>query len=207
MRFTSAVPSTAQMNVRPHPRYAEFVYRLGRISPKPAEWHGITFRSVELEHATPDQIVSGEGSFRHGGRWNAPETFPIIYSSTRPGTAAEEAFQLAADYELTPDDLKPRVICGIEWDLARVLDLTGKLPGWLNLRQWMQENFHGINDSGFETLCQAFGRAARNSGISALLCPSARVVDGLNLIVFRDRLRKAEKFHVLGDDELEKYLA
>jgi RES domain-containing protein len=120
------------MNVRPNRRYAEFVYRIGKLSPRPARWAGLTFRSVELEHATPDEILVGEGSRRFGGRWNAPGTFPVVYSSTRPGTAVEEAFQLAVDYELSPDDLKPRLTCGVEWDLARVMDLTrNDLPnGW-----------------------------------------------------------------------------
>lgn len=195
------------MNVRPHPRYTEFAYRLGRISPKPAAWSGVTFRSVNLEHAKPEEIISGEGSLRHGGRWNAPETFPVIYSSTRPGTAAEEAFQLATDYELAPDDLKPRVICGIDSDLARVVDLTGNSPGWLDLPQWLQEDFSAINGSGFETLCQAFGRAARNAGTSAVLVPSARVRDGVNLVIFRDRLRRTESIRVLGKNHLNKYLA
>ena len=196
------------MNVRPNPRYAELVYRLGRISPKPAPWKGVTFRSVELEHASPEQIVSGEGSLKHGGRWNAPETFPVIYSSTRPGTAIEEAFQLAADYDLSPDDLKPRLTCGIEWNLARVIDLTrSNLPAWLKLPEWMRENFSRINARGFETLCQAFGRAARNFGLSAILCPSARVAGAINLVVFRDRLRAAETIRVLGEEELNKYLA
>ncbi len=141
------------MNVRPSPRYAEFVHRIGTLSPRPAPWAGVTFRSVELEHASPNQILSGEGSQRFGGRWNAPGTFPVIYSSTKPGTAIEEAFQLAADYELSPDDLKPRVTCGIEWDLAGVIDLTrNNLPAWLQLTKWMQENFLSINDTGFETL-------------------------------------------------------
>jgi RES domain-containing protein len=195
------------MNVRPNPRYREFVYRISRLSPRPARWTGVTFRSVELQHSTPDQILSGEGSCKFGGRWNAPESFPVVYSSTRPGTAAEEAFRLAADYELTPDDLKPRVICGIEWDLARVIDLTrNNLPGWLELAEWMQEDFLRINDSGFETLCQSFGRAARNSTMSAILSPSARVHGGVNLIVFRDRLRSAETMRLLGEDELNKYL-
>ena len=198
----------ARMNVRANPRYAEFVYRLRRLAPRPDPWKGVTFRSVELEHALPEQILSGEGSYKHGGRWNAPESFPVIYSSTRPGTAAEEAFQLADDYDLTPDDLKPRVIVGIEWDLSRVIDLTrSDLPAWLELEEWTQENFSRINDNGFETLCQALGRAARNLGISAMLCPSVRVADGMNLVTFRDRVRKAETMRVLGEDELKKYLA
>ena len=195
------------MKIRPNPRYSEFVYRLGKMAPKPVPWTSVTFRSVELEHAAPDQILSGEGSLKFGGRWNAPGSFPVIYSSTRPGTAVEEAFQLAADYELAPDDLKPRVTCGIEWNLRRVIDLVrGGLPPWLELVDWMQENFSRINDSGSETLCQALGRAARNSGVSALLCPSVRVPEGINLVVFRDRLRTSETMRLLGEEELEKYL-
>jgi RES domain-containing protein len=196
------------MNVRPNPRYAEFAYRLRKSTLTPVAWKGSTFRSVELEYASPEQILSGEGSLKFGGRWNAPESFPVIYSSTQPGTAVEEAFQLAADYELAPDDLKPRITCGIEWNLSRVIDLTGGgLPAWLKLADWMQENFSRINESGFETLCQALGRAARNSGVSALISPSARVTGGVNLVVFRDRLRTAESMRLLGEEELTKYLA
>jgi RES domain-containing protein len=196
------------MNVRPNARYSEFVYRLGKFSPKPAPWTGVTFRSVELEHGSSEQILSGEGSWKYGGRWNAPETFPVIYSSTGPGTAVEEAYQLAQDYDLSPDDLKPRLTCGIEWNLSRVIDLTGSnLAPWLKLPDWMQENFSRINESGSETLCQALGRAARNSGVSALIYPSARVARGVNLVTFRDRLRAAETVRLLGEEELEKYLA
>ncbi len=194
------------MKVRPHPRYRELVQRLGRINLQPATWSGITFRSVELRHAAADQIVSGEGSFRCGGRWNAPDTFPVIYSSTRPATAVEEAYQLAADYELAPDDLQPRVICAIDWDLALVLDLTGGTMTWMNLTEWIQEDFRRVNDSGSETLAQAFGRAARNAGVSSILCPSARVRGGVNLVVFRDRLRKGDTIRVVREDELKKYL-
>jgi RES domain-containing protein len=195
------------MNVRPHPRYAEFVHRIRTLSPAPARWTGVTFRSVELEHASPQKILSGEGSRRFGGRWNPPGTFPVIYSSITPGTAIEEAFQLAADYELSPDDLKPRVTCAIEWDLARVVDLTREsLPAWLKPTKWMQEDFLRINDKRLETLCQAFGRAARNSMISAILCPSARVEGGVNLVVFPDRLRRNETMSLLGENELNNYL-
>ena len=89
-----------------------------------------------------------------------------------------------------------------------MLDLTtATLPDWLKLSDWMRENFTHINDGGFETLCQAFGRAARNSGITGILCPSVRVKGGINLVVFRDRMRKTEVGRVLGADELKKHLA
>jgi hypothetical protein len=71
----------------------------------------------------------------------------------------------------------------------------------------MREDFTKINDSGFETLCQAFGRAVRNSGVTGMLCPSIRVKRGVNLVVFRDRMRKTEVARVLGEVELKEHLA
>ena len=96
------------------------------------------------------------------------------------------------DFDLSPDDIKPRVTCGIHWELSSVIDLTvDGLPSWLEVAAWLKEDFEKINDAGNETLCQAFGRAARNSGINGMFCPSARVPNGINLVVFRDRLRKS----------------
>jgi len=196
------------VKVRPNRRYKEFVARLRALSARARPWHGVTFRSVDLAYASPAHVLTGAGSLTAGGRWNAPGDFPAIYSSTRPGTAIEEAFQLAANFQLVPDDLKPRVTCGIQWELSSVLDLTvASLPAWLKLSQWLRENFTRINDGGFETLCQALGRAVRNSGITGILCPSARVKDGINLVVFRDRMRKTEVARVLGEAELNKYFA
>lgn len=204
---TANTARSCAVNVRPNVRYAEFVSRLRGISPAPGSWQGVAFRSVALEYGKPEQITSGEGSLKFGGRWNAPGTFSVVYASTRPGTAIEEAFHLAAEYEFMPDHLKPRLTCGIEWKLGRVLDLTDKnLPGWLKLEKWMRENFARINHHGSETLCQALGRAARNLGMSAILYPSARVPDGVNLAVFRHRLRKEETMRLLGEEELKKYL-
>jgi len=71
----------------------------------------------------------------------------------------------------------------------------------------MREEFTKINDCGFETLCQAFGRAVRNSGVIGMLCPSVRVKGAINLVVFRDRMRKTEVARVLGEAELDLYLA
>jgi hypothetical protein len=42
--------------------------------------------------------------------------------------------------------------------------------------------------------------------ISAILCPSARVEGGVDLAVFRDRLRRNEKMRLLREDKLKNYL-
>jgi RES domain-containing protein len=193
------------VTVRPNPRYKEFVARLQPLCSRARPWRGVTFRSVDLAYASAAYVLSGKGSLKAGGRWNAPGAFAAVSSSTRPGTAVEEAFQLASDFQLAPDDLMPRITCGIEWNLSSVLDLTvADLPTWLKLSNWMRENFTKIS---FATICQAFGRAARNSGVAGVLCPSVRVKGGINLVVFRDRMRKAEVARVLGEAELKKYLA
>jgi RES domain-containing protein len=196
------------MRVRPNRRYKEFAARLRSLESRVTPWRGITFRSVNLDYASPARVLSGEGSLAAGGRWNAPGAFPVVYSSTRPGTAIEEAFQLAADFQLAPEDLKPRVTCGIQWELSSVFDLTARgFPAWLKLWEWMREDFTKINDRGRETLCQAFGRAVRNSGITGMLCPSVRIKNGINLVVFRDRMRKTDATRVLGEAALKKHLA
>ena len=89
-----------------------------------------------------------------------------------------------------------------------MIDLTvNGLPSWLDMAAWLKENFEKINDAGNETLCQAFGRATRNSEISGMFCPSARVPSGINLVVFCDRLRKSDSIRVLAKGELDKHLA
>jgi hypothetical protein len=41
---------------------------------------------------------------------------------------------------LSSDDLKPRLTCGIGWNLSRVIDLAGNnLPLWLKLTDWIGE--------------------------------------------------------------------
>jgi hypothetical protein len=58
----------------------------------------------------------------------------------------------------------------------------------------------------YNSHAKAFGHAARNSMISAILCPSARVEGGVDLAVFRDRLRRNEIMRLLHEDELKNYL-
>lgn len=146
-------------------------------------------------------------AFAMAGAGMHEHCFLSFTPACNPGTAVDEAYQLATDFDLSPDDIKPRVTCGIHWELSSVIDLTiDGLPSWLEVANWLKEDFEKINDAGNETLCQAFGRAARNSGINGMFCPSARVPNGINLVVFRDRLRKTDSMRILGEEKLHKYL-
>ena len=54
-------------------------------------WSGVIFRSVSPRYAQPHDILSGYGSYKSGGRWNAPGIY-AIYGSLEPGLAADESF-------------------------------------------------------------------------------------------------------------------
>ena len=54
-------------------------------------WSGVIFRSVSPRYAQPHDILSGHGSYKSGGRWNAPGIY-AIYGSLEPGLAADESF-------------------------------------------------------------------------------------------------------------------
>ncbi len=53
-------------------------------------WSGVIFRSVSPRYARAADIISGYGSYRAGGRWNAPGLY-AIYGSIEPGLAADES--------------------------------------------------------------------------------------------------------------------
>lgn len=195
------------MMLRENPLYPEFAAHAERAVADCREWQGVTFRSVEMGFAKENSLLAGEGSFRAGGRWNAPGMLAAIYSSLRPGTAADEAFRLASRFGLASTEISPRVIVGIEWRLNRVLDLTRTdAPEWVKLPDWLAEDFRAINRQGWETLAQAVGRAAFAAGIEALLAPSAVVAGGTNLVVFKAVPAAAVSGRVLGTGELERYL-
>src|ERR1700712_4632940 len=73
-----------------------------------------------------DSPLSAIGSTRSGGRYNAPNTFPILYCADSQMTAMleVEALFTTADGRLRGAPRDPDLILSIRCDLARVLDLT-----------------------------------------------------------------------------------
>ncbi|MBV8969792.1 MAG: RES domain-containing protein [Verrucomicrobia bacterium] len=87
-------------------------------------WSGVIFRSVSPRYARPADIVSGYGSYRAGGRWNAPGIY-AIYGSIEPGLAADESFNfLLQHFGWQNRDIPPRMVVAIRVSLPAVLDLT-----------------------------------------------------------------------------------
>lgn len=67
---------------------------------------------------------SGDGARRAGGRFNRPDSFPVVYlCTTRPCVVAELTRQ-ARRQGLEVDDLLPRELWVVSAPLTKVLDLT-----------------------------------------------------------------------------------
>ncbi len=165
------------------------------------------YRVTTLDYPRPASILSGEGSFLHGGRWNARGSFRAVYGSTTDTTAVAEA-RANADYAGMPQVLlAPRLLVAIEFDLSRVLDLTAvetMRALELNLEELGREDWRRLQEMGMESATQAFGRALVASGASALVAPSARVAGSVNLVYFPENREMAREARVCEPEKLDR---
>jgi RES domain-containing protein len=167
-------------------------------------WSGVIFRSVSPRYAKPIDILSGYGSYRAGGRWNAPGIY-AIYGSIEPGLAVDESFNfLLQNFGWQNRDIPPRVVVGIRASLRAVLDLTSP-PNVLdpqNLEDFLAEDWRKMNGDQKESRTQALGRAVADLG-EGILAPS-RIRTGKNLVIYPHSLRSGSRIDVLGKEDLPR---
>jgi RES domain-containing protein len=171
------------------------------LRPLAAPWQGTVFRSVRPKYWASEDFLTGEASKRHGGRWNAPSSFRVVYLSLSLDTALEEVKGWSRAYGVPPEAALPRVLAAIEADLKETLDLTdGAIRRRLRVsfERMTGEDWRAANERGREALTQAIGRAAFEAELEALLVPSAQDPDGGNLLVFPDKLLSRSTLHELG---------
>jgi RES domain len=89
--------------------------------------------SVEpFSDSSTESSLNGTGTpplrnrFRSGGRYNAPNTFPVLYCADSQMTAMleVEALFTTADGQLKGAPRDPDLVLSLRCELARVLDLT-----------------------------------------------------------------------------------
>lgn len=124
---------------------------------------------------------SGDGARRHGGRFNPPRSFPVVYLCSTRACAVAELARQAARQSLRPDDLLPRELWRLEADLDLVLDLTDE-----NTRSHLGIALNDVVSDTFEVTRQ-LGEAAYEHGIQAVRSPSATGVD-IVIAVFPENL-------------------
>lgn len=168
-----------------------------------APYTGYAYRIVAEKWR--DAPLSAIGSVRAGGRYNAPNSFPVLYCADSQLTAMMEveALFMTADGQLRGAPRNPDLVLTIECALSRVLDLTvdtlyGELGTSREELTSLSPSRFILNARGEETLTQRLGAACSFSGnISAIKVPSAAHPEGFCLDIFVDSLVVGERLSIL----------
>ena len=119
-------------------------------------------------HMSPHRVpTSGAGARQFGGRWNSPDSFPVIYTAISEETARAEFIRLAARSNRNIAEFLPRHLYTLEVNLTSLLDLRpGNALRTVNL---------AVDDMFADDLrsCQLVGDAAHKLGREGILAPSA----------------------------------
>ncbi len=194
------------MKVRAHVAYPGFRLRLTEHRELLQPWKGTAYRVTSLDYPNPKSILLGEGSFRYGGRWNARGSFRAVYGSTTDLVAVAES-RANAEYAGIPYTIRtPRLLIAIEFDLSEVLDLTSSVTQRLVglAPEEMQEDWRKVQNDDRESVTQAFGRAATDAGVNAILVPSARIAGGVNIAYFPENKTRQGEAEVCEPGRLER---
>jgi RES domain-containing protein len=171
--------------LRPNHAFAQFRRRITESLFRP--WKGTIYRVTTLKYRDPRKILLGEGSYRYAGRWNAVGSFHAVYGSVDDVTALKES-KANAEYANLPYPFREtRLVVAIEIALSQVLDLTSSevLKSLKVTEEELRtEDWHKVQEQGFESLTQALGRAVFAAKGEGLLARSARVESGVNVAYF-----------------------
>jgi RES domain-containing protein len=195
------------VKLREHPRSTElsawFAEQVSNAKPLSGEF----YRVAGPRHTTAMDIISGMGAFIGGGRWNPPGVMNVVYLSVESETAMREANEHFRYHNLPIWTGMPRIVVAIRAALEAVLDLTsiaaaGLLPE--SMQSLLAEDWRAIMGRGDVATTQAMGRAAHQAGVQALLVPSKPDPNGINLLVFPERLTQKSRLEVLNAGALDK---
>ena len=195
------------MKVAAHPRFERLRGCLHERAELFRPWNGAAYRVTTLDYPRPESILLGQGSYLHGGRWNAIESFRTVYGSTEDTVAVAES-RATADYLHVPMPFRtPRLLVAIELSLESVLDLTSaQVLEQLAIteEELGKEDWRKVQEENKESLTQAIGRAVFVTNGEALLVPSAKVAGGVNLVYLLQNRRAGSKATVLESEKLDR---
>lgn len=132
---------------------------------------------VGYRHLAPGYSPkSGEGARRLGGRFNPPQSYPVLYLCTTRVCAAAELARLAHRQGLSVEHFLPREVWRVQVNLNKVLDLTDKsVLGTLAIvaEDLIRDDYQLTNE---------IGEAAYELGFQAVIARSATGVDSVAAI-------------------------
>ncbi len=195
------------MNVAGLPRFETFRQKLQEAPELLRPWSGAAYRVTTLEYPSTKSILLGQGSYLHGGRWNARGSFRAVYGSTEDTVAVAES-RATADYAGVPWPFRaPRLLVAIELSVQATIDLIS--AGALRIldidpEELRAEDWRRGQEQGVESLTQAIGRAVFAHRAEAMLVPSARVSGGVNVVYFPENHRATSRVAVLEAEKLDR---
>ncbi|MEQ8819345.1 MAG: RES family NAD+ phosphorylase [Sumerlaeia bacterium] len=181
--------------MNPHPRFDEIATALAslRAAGDLRPWNGLLYRYTSSKYASGAQILSGIGAYRAGGRWGYRGVYHAIYCASNPDLGHREYFAwyrfaglpLHKAMPLTGKAIEAALDVTVDLREATILSALGVTAENLRTDPWRD-----LSDNGDESLCQAIGRAALNSGGEALFVPSAHAegAGDFNVVLVRENI-------------------
>jgi RES domain-containing protein len=195
------------MNVSANAAYAAVRQRFAENTALLRPWRGAAYRVTTLDYPTPEDILLGQGSYLHGGRWNAIRSFRAVYGSTSDVVAVAES-RANAEYAGINMPLRtPRLLVTVELNLDAVVDLTQSdtlQTLRLTSEELRHEDWRKVQAQGLESFTQAIGRAIFDAGANGLLALSARVDGGANVVYFPQNRRRESEANVCEPEKLHR---
>ena len=160
--------------VTPHPDYDRLARAVRRCLPLAAPWRGDVFRFAAPRWSTAAQLLTGEGAYRHGGRWCPIGTLRAVDASLDPETALAEVLVQYRRFGWAIRDAMPKLSNAVVVRLHRVLDLTAGPVRRRLVLSWgriMAERWWERQANNEEALTQGAGSGGLGSQVGRLACP------------------------------------
>lgn len=184
--------------------FEQILVRVARLESASAVFSGVAYRSSTPRYATQPDLLTAEGSRRHGGRWN-PIGIAAVYASLAPETAMAETLAHHRYYEIPIEDAMPRTFVAIQFNLHFVLDLrNGRVRQRLQLSESLLLTLDWRKEvkAGREPVTQLLGRAVFTSRLEGAIVPSAADPAGANLVIFPENLDPTSTIALIRPEEL-----
>lgn len=189
----------------PHPEYDRLARAVRRCLPLAGPWSGDVFRFAAPRWSTAAQLLTGEGAYRHGGRWCPIGVLRVVDASLDPETALAEVLAQYRRFGWAVRDAMPKLSNAVAIRLHRVLDLTAGPVRRRLVLSWdriVAERWWERQANQEEALTQALGRAAWEAKLEGLLAPSAARRGGVNLVYFPERRLARSSLTIIHPEEL-----
>ena len=179
-----------------HPDINTYRQAIAACAALEGTFKGRLFRSCTAKYATEKDLLTGDGSFKFGGRWNAPNRFRVVYLSLSLEGSLAESIGATTSYGIDPTQCLPLTSVVLDADLNRTLDLT--LPAIRKLLGISLASMNGCdweldNRANREAMTQAVGRAACEAGLQGIVVPSVCKRTFRHLNVFPQNLTSVKQ--------------